>query len=539
MPIPPPDWVILGAGKTEGLDLLGLRAPVQSVGNNLLNGLTSVTPKIRYLSLLAWIAWRYAEGRLPAARSSFLEFAAAQEAAMVMANLLNDSENGTTTLRLVGVGRARTILETSGANLPLEQLVDVIASSIYASAGVQLRFLFEDVESGVYGLTMERGERLARAFGAIVGRSEYGRLLERQRRIASVPRRIIKELSSTINLDKIPAAEKAILTDAVFPASPTSDDERRRLATFALLLWLSAKKNTSLDEEHLFEAARRPPRDIPGAFEATLDGWLDYQILDVLAVAHESVMAAVLEEVDRRRADGTPRAPSSEVIAALLGRTEDHDEALAQVGLLSDGESVRDLSFQEMLARIEQAYSDRQTFRNGLRRWRGGLSERAICRIALGPSAGVVALLPVAWCLASARVSDGRFPPSELRRVADRGEFARIGIRDVVMPKIREFSTKGASYLEVMAELIDRTVQQHLRIAWQRLSVQGQDVSVLVADMESWSRNNQFNAGRSESRLGVAIGWLRQLGLIQEVGITTKGQAILDRSLATLSQAPP
>jgi hypothetical protein len=150
-----------------------------------------------------------------------------------------------------------------------------------------------------------------------------------------------------------------------------------------------------------------------------------------------------------------------------------------------------------------------------------------------------VALLPVAWCLASARVSDRRFPPSELRRVADRGEFARIGIRDVVMPKIREFSTKGASYLEVMAELIDRTVQQHLRIAWQRLSIQGQDVSVLVADMESWSRNNQFNAGRSESRLGVAIGWLRQLGLIQEVGITTKGQAILDRSLATLSQAIP
>jgi hypothetical protein len=354
MSIPPPDWVILGAGKTEGLDLLGLRGPVQSVGNHLLNGLTSVTPKIRYLSLLVWIAWRYAEGRLPASRSSFLEFAATQEAAMVMASLLNDSQNGTTTLRLVGVGKARTILETGGANLPLKQLVDVIAFSIYASAGVQLRFLFEDVESGVYGLTMERGERLARAFGAIVGRSEYGRLLERKRRIASVPRRMIKELSSTINLDKIPAAERAILTDAVFPASPTSEDERRRLATFALLLWLSAKKNTPLDEEHLFEAARRPPRDIPGAFEATLDGWLDYQILDVLAVAHESVMAAVLEEVDRRCADGTPRAPSSEVIAALLGRTEDHDETLAQIGLLSDGESVRDLSFRKMLTELNR-----------------------------------------------------------------------------------------------------------------------------------------------------------------------------------------
>ena len=92
-----------------------------------------------------------------------------------------------------------------------------------------------------------------------------------------------------------------------------------------------------------------------------------------------------------------------------------------------------------------------------------------------------------------------------------------------------------------MAELIDRTVQQHLRIAWQRLSLdpQKQDVSVLVADMESWSRRNQFNAGQSESRLGVAIGWLRQLGLIEAIGITPRGQALLDRSLLTLSQASP
>jgi hypothetical protein len=245
------------------------------VGNDLLNGLTSVTPKIRYLSLLAWIAWRYAEGRLPATRSSFLEFAAAQEAAMVMANLLNDSQNGTTTLRLVGVGKARTILETNGANLPLEQLVDVIAFSIYASSGVQLRLLFEDGESGVYGLTAERGERLANAFAAIVGQSGYGRLLARHRQIASVPRRISKELSLRINLDKIPAAEKEILTDAVFPVSPTSDDERRRPATFALLLWLFAKKNTPLDEGHLFEAARRPPRE--GDFQAP--NWLDLQRL--------------------------------------------------------------------------------------------------------------------------------------------------------------------------------------------------------------------------------------------------------------------
>ncbi len=78
-----------------------------------------------------------------------------------------------------------------------------------------------------------------------------------------------------------------------------------------------------------------------------------------------------------------------------------------------------------------------------------------------------------------------------------------------------------------MAELITRTVQQHLRIAWTRFSLpQGKDVSVIVADMDTWSRNNGFRAGRTDSRLSVAISWLRQLGLTNEDGLTAAGNRI-------------
>ena len=107
MPVPPPDWVSFDANKTQGLDLLGLRAPVQAIGNNLLNGLTSVTPKLRYLSVLTWIVWRYAEGRMPDSWPAFMRFAAAQEAAIVMANLVHDR----TTLALIGIGKARSFVE--------------------------------------------------------------------------------------------------------------------------------------------------------------------------------------------------------------------------------------------------------------------------------------------------------------------------------------------------------------------------------------------------------------------------------------------
>lgn len=55
MALPAPDWISFEADKTEGLDLLGLRAPVQRIGNDLFNGVTTVTPKVRYLSVFAWI----------------------------------------------------------------------------------------------------------------------------------------------------------------------------------------------------------------------------------------------------------------------------------------------------------------------------------------------------------------------------------------------------------------------------------------------------------------------------------------------------
>ena len=60
-----------GTRLTEGLDLLGLRAPVQRIGNDLFDGITTVTPKVRYLSVLTWIIHRYSQERLPNGWSQF------------------------------------------------------------------------------------------------------------------------------------------------------------------------------------------------------------------------------------------------------------------------------------------------------------------------------------------------------------------------------------------------------------------------------------------------------------------------------------
>lgn len=122
-----PDWISFEAEKTEGLDLLGLRAPVQRIGNDLFDGITTVTPKVRYLSVLAWIMHRYAEARLPNGWPQFTRFAEAQEAVVVLANRMQSKS----ILNLIGVTKANDLLRDEGQRLPLGRLAQNIAYNIY------------------------------------------------------------------------------------------------------------------------------------------------------------------------------------------------------------------------------------------------------------------------------------------------------------------------------------------------------------------------------------------------------------------------
>jgi hypothetical protein len=141
-------------------------------------------------------------------------------------------------------------------------------------------------------------------------------------------------------------------------------------------------------------------------------------------------------------------------------------------------------------------------------------------------------------CLAAERIAPEMFNLSgQGRRILALGSLFQIGIEDVILPKLDAFARERRTVREVMAELITRTVQQHLRVAWTRFSPpQGKDVSVLVAGHDTWARKNGFRAGRTDSRLWVAIDWLYQLGLVNDDGLTGRGERILDRSLATLNR---
>jgi hypothetical protein len=103
-----PELVVANAREGRGQDFLGLRSPAENVSNRLLNGVTTVTPLIRYLSLRAWIVKRFIDAGGPYDSVVLRKFAAKVEAAITLGNLIvNPDLTG-----LIGADRWRS--ETQG-----------------------------------------------------------------------------------------------------------------------------------------------------------------------------------------------------------------------------------------------------------------------------------------------------------------------------------------------------------------------------------------------------------------------------------------
>ena len=375
---PVPDWVSFDAVKTTGLDLLGLRAPVQQISNELFNGLTTITPKLRYLSVISWILWRYSQAGLPDKKASFMEFAAAQEAAIVMANRFRDR----TTTSLVGVTEADNALDSGKGRLPLKKLAQNIAFNAYISSTRQLH-MTKQTASGFNGLIKERGVPLAKEFDKIIQKSSYGSRLTKKPRLDSILRADLEELSADVSLETIPRGERDILIGILLPTEPVDPPEKRRLANYALLLWLSSAKQGFVEEGDVFEAARELPQGLPDCLVEVANGWLEYLVRDVLAVTHEAVFGAVMREVDVMSAERQSPSISAEVLAALLADPTEKDEVLRDLHILKAGESVSTVSFRTVFERVRRLCRKEETVSHGVRRWQGGLSETAIYDLAL------------------------------------------------------------------------------------------------------------------------------------------------------------
>ena len=527
--LPAPSWVDSGSRPNRGLDLLGLRLPVQTIGNKLLNGVTTVTPLVRYLSFRTWISYCYAQSRSPNDSKRFLEYASRAEAAIAYGNLLRNSEK----IGILGATEARDVIISGVSPLPLKALVKQLGVNIYGGPCDQLG-LTKATDTGVPALTRERGVSLAQLLNSRLAQCDLGRRFAQGEIIDHAGRAELEEFGRYIDSENIPDDETELLTSFVVPEAPLPE-ERPRLASYGLLLQLANSLNRKPVEDDLFKAAFNPEDTGPSELRPILDGWLRYLIRDLLAVSHEAVLQQVTNAIERIDPNGTS-IEADDVINELLAHVDDHKEALRDAGLVQFGESPLDLSFQDFYQRVQKLTAEQKSDVEGLSRWQGPLNELKLIKIVRSSGVGVLAVLPLAWLLSTERAVLGPVEDDSVFDALSHLGWARIGLKQVVIPSIRQFLKEEWTLQEVMAALARRSVDQHLRVSWSRLSQDPKrDVAVMTSDGQRWTYRKRFNAGRTASRLDRAVGWLEQLGLLSERGLSPKGKIALARCVETLA----
>lgn len=527
---PPPSWVDFSPESKRGLDLLGLRLPAQAISYWLLDGITTISPMLRYLSLRAWLvdSYRSAASGLPDDIDVFRAFARQGERVFALGNVAVDLD----VFGIVGVSKARELIEESGGTIPLDQLVEQSAMAAYAGPAEDLRLVFSR-DDGAPGITEERGLPLARAVDASFSSTGLGRRIRNGETFEEASRAALEEFGEVAGIQRFLPEEREILLDVILPADPLAD-ETARLGTYGLLLTLAERLERKPSEEDLFTCAREVEDRVHESLIPSRDGWLLYHVRDLLAVVHEAVLEQIVELVGAGAGD---RSRADDVVAAILNDWDLITQLFADIGLDSSGSVEPGMPFPDFCGVVSEVCSEGSSESRGFRRWEGGPNEAKLIAASRRYGAAGAALLPLAWLLARHRTQPGVADGTDgFELLSSRGRN-RFGLKQIVFPVLDRFEADDVDLATAISELVRLTVEQHAQIALARLAQDtNRDVSVLIIDEDSWIRARPFSAGRTASRIPQAIGWLDQLDLVHEEGLTPRGAEVLGRITGTLSR---
>ncbi len=533
-----PEWIETGANVTAGLDLVALRASTMRIGYDLLDGITTVTPSVRYFSFVSWITYRFWARGGEDSDSAYLDFARRLEAAIVLGNLVSAPPGTPIASGLIGAEIDQQLGD--GADLSLDIQVQALGTRVYGGPLIQLGLLVSKPDGAVPRLSESRGLPLAKAVEKAVGATALGRRLAGEVLPLTASREELAEFGALLRVNVFPPEEKAILLGALLPQAPVSPMERRRLSSYGAFLACAAGGQPKAEFRRMLTEAVQRDRALPSVLTPILDGWARYLVRDLLAVVHECALEATLKALPPNAKDRN-QAPQylhpDEVIARTLEDGNDSAQmALLDLGLIEKGESWAALPFSLLDQRIHLRTSDRDYIANGIRFWAGGLQEPDLLRVAEQTGLASPALLPVAWLLAERRVGPGVLAMlPDFRALSHEGPW-RLGLEQRVFPTLSRFREQGVTFGEAAAELTFVTVEQHLHTAWDRLANNGNDVAVLHSDGHSWAHRKSFSAGHMDSRLNQVRNWVQQLGLLTEGGLTQEGELVLQEIITTLGR---
>jgi hypothetical protein len=443
-------------------------------------------------------------------------------------------ENNSELKGVVGAEKGSALLLEAGSSVEMERLVSQLVTIMYTGPSIDLGVNFRR-DSNITGITSELGQPLIEIIHEQVFNTSIVNKIINSKSVTSYARVEIQELGKILSIDEIPANEREKLIGCVLPSESRPDGwgkDIRRVATYCLLLTVAKNNHRTPRASDVLEMAMLDISDVPSFYTEVLNGWLIYLIRDLLAVVHEIALERVVVELSSNK---QKQFKTSDIVREILSNEGEINKSLRNMNLLKPDESYTNLTYSSLLERVIPNSGPTNT--NGLVRWSEMMiNEEQLISELLTHGIGVVGLLPIVWILISHRLDDENISSPMADYLSHNG-WSRIGLKQVVRPILEEWEKDDTNFSHMVSDLILRTIDQHIRITWSRMSRDMlKDVSVLSVDGENLKFKKDFEGGRTDSRLSFATGWLRQLQLIDDEGITTDGKNILTRSEQILGE---
>ncbi|WP_426027237.1 hypothetical protein [Brevundimonas sp. TWP2-3-4b2] len=509
-----PEWT--ERADKRGLDPLGLQTSGIALYQELLPGVSNVTLRIRPYGLYAWLTAAYAklsEGSTDA--EAWRRWVRRTEALYALTAADAGGETGVAgvewaTRRLLDVGPDDLIdftaaTETSGSGLYLQQSMGVYGGA-YATQMLEMGVLgqAEDERNQIWVPTPHLGLPLATAFAESLGPEREAFML------AAISKPVVRRsdlaklhgiLPSRINPE---SSEASIYLSALFgqhDLTSQHDETRNKTLLLVLMLAKSLAARPSADQVRwaLFNAE---PGSFGDGLEATRLQWEAYHTHDLLQLAFAVLLRLSTEEL---RIGGTGLT-FRDLVAASTARTM---ASLPGTDALTWSTFVSGLKVEDPAA-----------LATPLTRLRpDGIDQRV--------AESAISLIGIIQSRVDARPDLAE----EIERVFPRTGptvFNRSIRSELAFLRTRNDADLTTAISDLFA---DRIIRRHSQVAMTKFARQRDYTFLFEASDGRLKYRANYGPVLTTPRLGPAIAFLADLGLIAGTGLTARGEAWLgDRS---------
>lgn len=472
-------------GKEGGLDPLAMLRPIEALYQSLLEGLSSVTIRLRYYSFLTWWVrqYQYRESNPSTKASEFTKHIRAGEALIGLVSKAAGQPDG-----VAGDLEITKLMASSGEVIDLQDAADrylkkPVYFGVYGTQMAEMGILSRGVRHNFLVPTADIGEDLAAAYEDAIGNC----------RLTFIA--CCKKL--TVTRDEL-ASMEPMRNEFVDPYVGSSETEllrklllghrgkgSRRATCIEILSSAQTSGTCPTDYDLRFKWMTERPSEIDRNYiERHL--WMHFQIADSLRVAYEALLRHCGLVLRSHSGGLSPLELAAEVASDIPG----------------------DVTLEEYFFSIAAAQSDISVQE---------LQEKAIkgCE-KLAPVSAFIAIL---WSKWAADLEDMKnvFP--------QRGHFTTSAL-EIEYINVQRHRPANEAFGDL---LLNRIIRRHLFVASRKLRTQGNNTFQFEYEVGSLAARRLGEVGPASPRTGTAIRFMREMGLLSSDGITKLGQSELQQ----------